>query len=453
MGRLLPAGFLLGLLSSVLVAQTVDHYATLGIKRTASLAEVKRAYRAKALTSHPDKARPGEAEAATDAFRRIAEAYETLSDPQERRRYDAGGGRSGGGGSGGFRGGGGGAQREWFWSSAGGFGRGDGRHSWRNAHHEHFLRPEVRRAQERPIKLRSLGHLRSSALGDDGRTERAVLLALTDGTEACAATLKFETQFPAPFAGWSDATMGSGLWWEDVLQTYTGDMKADTKLGTLFGASAGGACPTIVFVRKGEALESFEALRGASARHWKAFSDWVWDRLRTVVTIRNLHHSAVQLWWATGRTAHKLSLLESGQVVEQHSFISHRFFAWDARTEGTTLADDTLLATKTLSGWEHEELVVRTRCVDGHGACGFWRQRGECVRNPAFMDAKCQRACGKCPPEEACRDVEEACPTWAAEGHCAGNAAWMLPNCRRSCGACEGGDSDDAARARRKDEV
>lgn len=201
---------LVGLILCVL-AQKVDHYATLGIKKTATLAEVKRAYRAKALTSHPDKAAPGEVEAATAAFRQIAEAYETLSDPQERRRYDLGGARGGGGR------GGGSSTAEWFWSSSGGFG-GRQQH-WHNWHHEQFLRPEVRRAQERPIKLRSLSHLRSSALGDDDVTERAVLLALTDGTEQCANALKFETQFPAPFAGWSDATMGSGLWWCAPLPT------------------------------------------------------------------------------------------------------------------------------------------------------------------------------------------------------------------------------------------
>lgn len=231
-----------------------------------------------------------------------------------------------------------------------------------------------------------------------------------------------------------------------MLQTYTGDVKADPKLGELFGARAGGSCPTIIFVRKGARLEEHDALRGSDAKRWKVFSDWVWDRLRTVVTIRNLHHSAVQLWWATGRTAHKLSLMEPGQVYSQHSFISHKLFAWDARTQGTTLADETLLATRTLSGWDHEEFVVRTRCVDLNGACGFWKQRGECARNPGFMHTTCPRTCGKCPPEEACRDTEEACPTWAAEGHCEGNAAWMLPNCRKSCKVCEAGALD-------KDEV
>lgn len=464
--------FWLGIATAVMVvAQRTDHYATLGIKRTATLAEVKRAYRAKALTSHPDKAKPGEEEAATEAFRQVALAYETLSDPQERRIYDAGGMP---GGAGRAHGGGGGA---WFWSAHfHGFSGGQ-QQQWGNMR-EHFLRPEVRRAQERPIKLRSLEHLRSSALGDDGLTERALLLALSDGGEQCADVLKFETQFPAPFAGWSEATLGSGLWWcaqqpprrpraaaripraasprvrpppfaarEDLLQTYTGSAADDPSLGRLFQAPAGGDCPTIVFVPKGARLESFVALRGAPARSWRAFSAWVWERLRTVFTIKNLHHSPVQIWWASGNSARKISLLQPGASHEQASYISHRFLAWDARTEGNTLADDTLLGSMTLGSWGREEFVVRTRCVDLDGSCGLWRQRGECGRNEAFMGQRCQRACGRCPPEPACRDSEEVCAVWAAEGHCEGNAAWMIPNCRKSCDAC----SADAARG--KDEM
>ena len=195
------------ILLAAIRAQTPDHYAALGIKRTATLAEVKKAYRAKALTSHPDKAKAGEEEAATEAFHKIAAAYETLSDPQARRQYDAGGNPFGTGG----RGGGNPFDPFGFGGFGGfGFGRHQQRGGWNgDRYHEHFLRPEVRRAQERPIKLSSLDHLRATGLGEDGRTERALLLALVDGTESCAKTLKYDTQFPSPFAGWSDAAIGA----------------------------------------------------------------------------------------------------------------------------------------------------------------------------------------------------------------------------------------------------
>lgn len=64
----------------------MDLYAILGLKATASAADVKRAYRRLARKYHPD-INPGD-RAAEKQFRQIAEAYETLIDSERRRRYD-----------------------------------------------------------------------------------------------------------------------------------------------------------------------------------------------------------------------------------------------------------------------------------------------------------------------------------------------------------------------------
>src|SRR5437763_738530 len=71
----------------------MDFYILLGIERGATLNDIKRAYRRLARKHHPD-INPGD-RLAEQKFRQIAEAYETLSDPDRRRRYDT----SGGGGS------------------------------------------------------------------------------------------------------------------------------------------------------------------------------------------------------------------------------------------------------------------------------------------------------------------------------------------------------------------
>lgn len=63
-----------------------DYYATLGIGRNATPAEVKRAYRKLARQHHPDL-KPGDT-AAERRFKEINEANEVLSDPQKRKRYD-----------------------------------------------------------------------------------------------------------------------------------------------------------------------------------------------------------------------------------------------------------------------------------------------------------------------------------------------------------------------------
>jgi molecular chaperone DnaJ len=65
----------------------MDLYIILGLQRGATLADVKRAYKRLARKYHPD-INPGDRRAAAQ-FRQIAEAYETLSDPDRRRRYDA----------------------------------------------------------------------------------------------------------------------------------------------------------------------------------------------------------------------------------------------------------------------------------------------------------------------------------------------------------------------------
>lgn len=76
-----------------------DFYDVLGVARTATPDEIKKAYRKRALQFHPDR-NPGDAEAESN-FKEAAEAYEVLSDADKRARYDRFG-RSGlnGGGQG-----------------------------------------------------------------------------------------------------------------------------------------------------------------------------------------------------------------------------------------------------------------------------------------------------------------------------------------------------------------
>ena len=68
-----------------------DYYEVLGIPRDAKPDAIKKAYRKLALKWHPDKHRsesPKEQEAAESRFKRISEAYEVLSDPEKRKKYD-----------------------------------------------------------------------------------------------------------------------------------------------------------------------------------------------------------------------------------------------------------------------------------------------------------------------------------------------------------------------------
>lgn len=64
------------------------HAQVLGVERTATPKEIKRAYRAKALELHPDKLGGNVTEEDEQRFIDVVTAYETLSDPDKRRNYD-----------------------------------------------------------------------------------------------------------------------------------------------------------------------------------------------------------------------------------------------------------------------------------------------------------------------------------------------------------------------------
>ena len=63
-----------------------DFYDILGISKSATAAEIKKAYRKKAIEYHPDK-NPGDSKA-EELFKKSAEAYEVLSDPNKKSKYD-----------------------------------------------------------------------------------------------------------------------------------------------------------------------------------------------------------------------------------------------------------------------------------------------------------------------------------------------------------------------------
>src|SRR5438874_13521397 len=72
-------------LDEIMAVKYKDYYETLGVSRTASEEEIKKAFRKLARKYHPDVAKGKGTE---EKFKEINEAYEVLGDPAKRKKYD-----------------------------------------------------------------------------------------------------------------------------------------------------------------------------------------------------------------------------------------------------------------------------------------------------------------------------------------------------------------------------
>ena len=81
-----------------------------------------------------------------------------------------------------------------------------------------------------------------------------------------------------------------------------------------------------------------------------------------------------------------------------------------------------------------EALVVLLQCgraAAEQAECVQWAQRGECTKNPDFMNANCLKACSANPLDSV--GEPEQCAGWAAQGECTRNPKYMMGECPRSC--------------------
>lgn len=377
-----------------------DLYQLLGVHRRATTKEIKRAYRKKALDTHPDKNKNVSPEEAAEAFRKVVEAFEVLSDETSRRRYDRYGTTSNSGENNNSSGGSRNQQRQQQYRSS---------FQWNWGSRSRRLKDkfEVKQAQSRVLHVVSLSQLMTIMLDDNDVLDRNLLVCIT--TPLSAQHADDEMVFPYPFAHMSS----QGIWWEDLLQTVRIQFYRSSELSRFFNVTAAEAneAPVILFAARGTALteETAPHLPRLSTRDRIAMEEWVWQQIEVTLVFQNDHNHPVEVYWIHGSRAQKKLTLKPGERRTHTSMLSHEWYFRDERvdsfdtspgryklTEASSLGSVKILSDNPVQ----DILIPRRKCFDLSGHCSFWRMEGACRNNAGFMDHYCKLTCGHCTSDE-----------------------------------------------------
>lgn len=336
-------------------------YDVLGVKKTASKQDIKKAYRLKAKNTHPDKNPDLDAETAANQFREIAEAYEVLSDENSRRSFDRTGKTDAERNAEQWRRRSDSAshqrqQRGWNFGNFWNFNQQEQKRGVK--YHRYFLDGYTRRAilssQSRVLKVSGLQQLEDITLDDDtGLTERFVLLAVYDSRiEGCEDLMNFYVMYPWPFAGMAREGDQS-MWWEETVVATKIDLAEETEgsrqVQDLFGISfdrkdpkAKLQCPTVVLVPRRAKLTSFElwtpqAELESNAKQGTDLRAFVWQRLKMTVTVTNRTPWKLKQWWLDGFRGVVLDDIPPDKSYVVNTFLSHAFVYRAAFVEGNVL--------------------------------------------------------------------------------------------------------------------
>jgi curved DNA-binding protein CbpA len=381
-----------------------DLYKLLGVTKQATTKELKQAYRRKALDTHPDKNRHLPPEEAAESFRQVVHAFEILSEPTARRRYDQTGrtdGASSGNGGNGSQGQqrGGGTQFHGF--------------QWNYRRKPVKLKDkfEVQEAMSRVLHVVSLEQLRTIMLDDDDRLERNILMVFCT-PQAVEQHVDDEMVFPYPFAAMSS----QGIWWEDLLQTVKVRFHKKNDLTEHFNIPTGDEMrqrgkPIFVFGKRGQSIDAPWAQLETNNR--QEFETWVWTQVEVELIFVNHHDHPVEIYWIHGSTAHISQVLEPQKSGHHTTMLSHEWYVRDARVDKRKDSPGRYKLTNesSLGSWKitndtsPQIITIETPvCYDLSGHCLFWKRQGACSKNPTFMcevcQLSCKQSCGTCKEEK-----------------------------------------------------
>ena len=407
-----------------------DPYKVLGIKHRDrnNMDAIKKAYREMARKSHPDKNPNLDQETANQNFHRINSAYEYLSDTNQKRFYDNNHRR----------------QEQHHHQQQQ---RRNSQEEARRRAQDRQKREEMRKrkeeearkqreinklvkeAQARVLKVTTLEDLISSNVIDE-KTMRFQkhFLCVFVSNKKIETISDNEYNFPYPFG----PSGPNGVDWGNLIQTAKVRFNKATTFTNAFDVPTRLSKPYIVFVEKGSLFQKDIRFEVYIPRKFKSIDDWVFDKLRTTVSVVNKNPKgspSIKVYRAdpSSKGDSKIVLTTSGKsippgfMLEIPAKLSHRFIVIDESTNefvGNT-------GPSHRGVWEMEADVVDSIAMDdvvvtekgqtfnvgaGHGTtrtcydmsidCRMWLQQetgnNKCERYPAFAHTMCAKSCGVC---------------------------------------------------------
>ena len=304
-------------LLQIQVVHCDDLYQVLGVNRTASVQEIKRAYRRKARETHPDKRPNITSEKAAEEFHRVVRAFEILSDDASRKKYD----------------------------TTGSTDESNHHDQPQTAYYHDFWRPkytgrsqrrrdrlDVKLAMSRVLQIVSLKQLQTIMLNDDGLLERSLLLCFV--TPGDVEDIAHEDMiFPFPFAHLSE----EGIWWDDLLQTAEIRIEKDSHLTKFFNMPDPDQVnrskkPIFLFARRGTPLK-LESFSRIQTNHYNQWNRWVWKHMEVSVEFVNNHPYPINGFLVEKVFPQLVFVLEPDDRRNQRSMLGHQWWFRDQRVD------------------------------------------------------------------------------------------------------------------------
>jgi curved DNA-binding protein CbpA len=400
-----------------------DPYEILGVSRHASIDAIKQRWRSLSKIHHPDKG------GAAEEFAALSTAFEILSNPAERRRYDQKHSRA--------------KTKQEQQGDIQKRKDAERRVKMFKKQQEAQRRIQVRKAAEMQTGLLRLVSIDDMVANGILSTDHRFLqnfVGVFVGNKMQEKSSDSDFMFPFPFSG--DAR--NGLQWEEILRTAKIRYNQPTELTRLFGVPyTKRDTPYIVFGRSGDSVSKigvFSMVQGV-ADPQEQLEQWVTRHLKSRVTMVNHHHGSVELYLVRDQSKPSreglelVTALRPGFSVSLTVDIGDKIIVVDSRVDtfpGSQAAFDTelfkgskspiitahtprpnpqswyfqnpaILGEFIISGPEITLEIPEIACFDLSLKCQSWilsgtkpQDRSACQQQPEFMHAICPASCGVC---------------------------------------------------------